>query len=199
VAVIKPVPVRVTLLPPVTPPVVGDNEESVGGLTKRNTAPLLVAEVVSIVTALAPAPRAGEVALTLLSEMTVKDVAGVGPKWTASVSINPDPVIVTSVPPAVGPEAGVMEEITGDGWNSKLSELSVPPWVVIMIGTVPARCIGVTASTSVSLTTVKFVAATDPNDTLVVPARLVPVIVTVSPPAVMPVVGNTAVGEGAAT
>lgn len=80
VAVIKPVPVRVTLLPPIMAPVGGDSRVSVGGLTKRNTAPLLVAEAVSTVTALAPAALAGEVAVTLLSEMTVKEVAGVGPK-----------------------------------------------------------------------------------------------------------------------
>lgn len=105
----------------------------------------------------------------------------------------------TSVPPVFGPEVGVIEEITGAGWNSKLSELSVPPGVVIMTGTVPARCIGVIASTSVSLTTVKRAAATAPNDTLVVPLRLIPVIVTISPPAVTPVVGKIAVGAGAAT
>lgn len=92
-----------------------------------------------------------------------------------------------------------MEDITGAGLNLKLSELSVPPGVVIMIGTVPAICIGVTASTSVSLTTVKLVAATAPNDTLVVPLRLVPVIVTILPPDVTSVVGNTATGAGAAT
>lgn len=195
----KPVPVRVTLLPPMMAPVEGDSFVSVGGLTKRKTAPLLVAEAVSTVTALAPAALAGEAAVTVLSEMTAKEVAGVGPKWTASVSIKPAPVMFTSVPPVFGPEVGVMEEITGACWNLKLSELSVPPGVVIMIGTVPARCIGVTASISLSLTTVKLVAATAPNDTLVVPLRLVPVIVTVLPPAVTSVVGNTAIGAGAAT
>ena len=195
----KPVPVRVTLLPPMMGPVGGDSVVSVGELTKRNTAPLLVVEAMSTVTALAPAALAGEVAVTLLSEMTVKEVAGVGPKWTASVSIKPPPMMFTSVPPVVGPEVGVIEEITGAGWNWKLSELSVPPGVVIVIGTVPARCIGVIASTSVLLTTVKLVAATVPNDTLVVPVRLIPVIVTISPPAVTPVAGNTAVGAGAAT
>jgi hypothetical protein len=76
----KPVPVRVTLLPPMIAPVGGDNMLSVGGLTKRKTAPLLLAEAVSTVTALAPAALAGEVAITVLSEMTAKEVAGVGPK-----------------------------------------------------------------------------------------------------------------------
>jgi hypothetical protein len=198
VAVRKPVPVRVTLLPPTIGPPVGDKLVRVGVATYVNVAPLLVAEGVSTVTALAPAAPAGAVAVTVLSEPTVKLVAGVVPKFTPMVSITPAPVMVTTVPPAVGPEVGVMELITGAGWKLKLTELSVPPWVVIVIGTVPIRCAGVIASTSVSPTTVKLVAGVVPNFTLVVPVRPVPVIATLSPPAVTPVVGNTAVGAGGA-
>jgi hypothetical protein len=133
-----------------------------------------------------------------LSELTVKAVAAVVPKYTSRVPIKPAPVMVTAVPPVIGPEVGVMELITGDGWKPKLSELSVPPGLVILIGTVPTRCAGMTASTSVSSTTVKLVAGVVPNFTLVVPVRSVPAIATLSPPAVAPVVGNTAVGAGAA-
>lgn len=82
VAELKPVPVRVTLLPPAIPPVVGDSPVSVGGATYWNEAPLLVAASVVTVTALTPAVPAGEVAVTELSELTVKLVAGVGPKKT---------------------------------------------------------------------------------------------------------------------
>lgn len=198
VAVVKPVPVRVTLLPPTTAPPVGDKLVRVGAATYMNVAPLLVAEAVSIVTALAPAAPAGEVAVTVLSELTVTAVAAVVPKFTSRVPIKPDPVMVTTVPPAIGPEVGVMELITGDGWKPKLSEPSVPPGVVILIGTVPTRCAGVIASTSVSSMTVKLVAGVDPKFTLVVPKRPVPVTATLSPPAVTPVVENTAVGAGAA-
>jgi hypothetical protein len=48
--------------------------------------------------------------------------------------------MVTTVPPVIGPEVGVMELITGGRWKLKLSELSVPPRVVILIGTVLTRC-----------------------------------------------------------
>lgn len=113
--------------------------------------------------------------------------------------INPAPVISTAVPPVVEPEVGVMELITGAGWYSKVSEPSVPPGVAMLIGTVPARCAGVTASSSVSLTTVKLEAWVVPNFTLVVPVRPVPVIVTLLLPARTPVVGDTAAGAGAAT
>jgi hypothetical protein len=198
VAVVKPVPVRVTLLPPTMAPPVGDKLVRVGAATYMNVAPLLVAEAVLTVTALAPTAPAGAVAVTVLSEPIVKAVAAVVPKFTPRVPIKPAPVMVTTVPPAIGPDVGVMELITGDGWKLKLSELSVPPRVAILIGTVPTRCAGVTASISVSLTTVKLVAGVVPNFTLVVPVRPVPVMATLAPPAVTPVVGNTAVGAGTA-
>jgi hypothetical protein len=198
VAVVKPVPVRVTLLPPTIAPLVGDKLVSVGAATYMNVAPLLVAEAVLTVTALAPAASAGEVAVTVLSELTVTAVAAVVPKFTLRVLIKPAPVMVTTVPPVIGPEVGVIELITGGGWKLKLSELSVPPRVVILIGTVPTRCAGVIASISVSLTTEKLVAGVVPKFTLVVPVRPVPVIATLSPPAVTPVAGNTAVGAGGA-
>jgi hypothetical protein len=197
VAVVKPVPVRATLLPPAMVPPVGDKLVSVGASIYWNTAPLLVAEAVSTVTAVAPAP-AGEVAVTVLSELTVKAVAAVVPKNTSRVLIKPDPVIVTIVPPAVGPEVGVIEVITGDGWKLKLSELSVPPGEVILIGTVLTICAGATASTSLSSTTVMLVAGVVPNFTLVVPRRSVPVMATVLPPAITSVEGKAAVGAGVA-
>jgi hypothetical protein len=80
VAVEKPVPVRVTLLPPAMPPVVGDKLVSVGTFTYRNEAPLLVATSVLTVTALTPAVPAGDVAVIALLESTVKPVAGMVPK-----------------------------------------------------------------------------------------------------------------------
>ena len=52
---------------------------------------------------------------------------------------------------------------------------------------------------SVAETTVKLVAATVPKTTLVAPVKLVPVMVTVVPPAGGPEVGETAVTVGVAT
>ena len=145
VAVVKPALVRVTLLPPAMAPSVGDKLVRVDAATYWNMAPLLVAAVVLTVTALAPATPAGEVTVTELLELTVKAVAAVALKYTSRVSINPARVMVTAVPPVVGLAVGVMELITGDGWKLKLSELSVPPGVVMLIGTVPARCAGMAA------------------------------------------------------
>jgi hypothetical protein len=115
VAVVKPVPVRVTLLPPTMAPPVGDKPVRVSAATSRNMTPLLVAEAVLTITALAPAASAGEVAVTMLSETTIKAVAAVCPKYISRVPIKPAPAMVTAVPPTVGPEVRVMELITGAG------------------------------------------------------------------------------------
>ena len=54
----------------------------------------------------------------------------------------------------------------------------MPPGVVTVMSTVPALPAGVVAVICEALTTVKLVAAFDPNVTAVAPVRLVPVIVT---------------------
>jgi hypothetical protein len=139
VAPVKPVPVRVTLLPPAIGPVVGLRLVRVGVATYMNVAPLLMAAALLTVTELAPTDPLGEMAVTELSEFTVKDAAGLGPKKTAVALVNPVPLMVTDVPPVRGPELGVMELTTGVGWKVKSSELLVPPGVVILMGTVPIR------------------------------------------------------------
>jgi hypothetical protein len=70
-----------------------------------------VAEVplgVVTVTSTVPEPD-GDVAVTCVSETTLKLAAVVVPKDTLVAPVNPDPVIVTEVPPAVGPEDGEIE------------------------------------------------------------------------------------------
>ena len=61
---------------------------------------------------------------------------------------------------------------------------------------IAAAWAGETAVISVDETTVKLVAATVPKTTLVAPVKLVPVMVTVVPPAVGPEVGEMAVTVG---
>jgi hypothetical protein len=63
-------------------------------------------------TSTVPVP-AGAVAVIEVSLVTVKPVAGVGPKFTAVAPVNPVPVRVTVVPPAVGPAIGEMPVTTG--------------------------------------------------------------------------------------
>ena len=75
----------------------------------------------------------------------------------------------------------------------------VPPGVVTVTSTVPADCAGSSAVMLVAPLTVKLVAVVEPKVTAVAPVRLVPVIVTLLPPAVGPEVGFTLVTVGAAT
>jgi hypothetical protein len=68
-----------------------------------------VATVMSTV----PADPAGAVALIWVALLTVNDVAGVEPKLTAVALPRPPPLIVTVVPPASGPDAGLTPVTVG--------------------------------------------------------------------------------------
>jgi hypothetical protein len=76
------------------------------------------------------------------------------------------------------------------------SEL-VPPGFVTVMSTVPALAAGEVAVIWVALLTVNN-AAVDPNLTVVTPAKFVPVMVTVVPPAVGPAIGPTVETVGVA-
>jgi hypothetical protein len=164
----------------------------------------LVAEVppgVVTVTSTVPAEPAGEVAVTLVSLATVNDVAAVLPKLTAVAPVNPLPVIVTAVPPAIGPPAGETPVTTGAAmyvkWSAELVA-EVPPGVVTVTSTVPASPAGEVALMLVGLTTVTSVAALVPKLTVTGAMNPVPVIVTAVPPAAGPDAGATTVTVGAA-
>lgn len=140
-----------------------------------------------------------EVALTFVIE-----VPAVPPKVTAEVSFKLVPVIVTVVPPATGPLDGDTDEMVGASTNVKAESADTePPAVVTVTATVPADFAGVTTVIDVALELTIDVPAVPPKVTAVVPVKLVPVIVTVVPPAVVPdanpVADNTDVIVGAAT
>jgi hypothetical protein len=71
--------------------------------------PLCVATVISTV----PADSEGEIAVIWVSLSTVKLDAAVEPKATAVAFAKFVPVIVTEVPPAVGPAAGLTPVTVG--------------------------------------------------------------------------------------
>ena len=81
----------------------------------------------------------GDVAVIWLAELTVYAVAAISPNLTAVISVNPVPVIVTAVPPDVGPLAGVMLVIAG---------ISVYVNLLVLDGTlVPSGLVTVTLTT----------------------------------------------------
>ena len=67
---------------------------------------VLVPSGVVTVMSMVAAPSAGLVAVMLVGLLTVKLVAAVVPNITAVAFVKPVPVIVTLVPPAVGPAEG---------------------------------------------------------------------------------------------
>jgi hypothetical protein len=204
VAPVKLVPVIVTIVPPAVGPLVGDTLVTVGAATYVNSSAGEIAETppgVVTVTSTVPADPAGAVAVIDVSEMTVNVVAGLFPKLTAVAPVKLVPVIVTIVPPAVDPLVGDRLVTVGAATyvNSSAGEIAeTPPGAVTVTSTVPTDPAGAVAVIDVSETTLNVVAGLFPKLTAVAPVKLVPVIVTIVPPAVGPLVGEMLVTLGAA-
>ena len=135
----------------------------------------------------APAVPAGEVAVMEVSEFTAKGKAPASPKATNVTPMKALPVMVTDVPPAVGPATGLMPVTAGlspyVNWSAGLGRL-VPAGPVTLTSTTPVAPAGDVAVMEVSELTVK-VAAALPKFTAAAPVKLAPVMVT----GVAPVVG----------
>ncbi len=102
----NPVPLIFTDVPPVVGPVATSTEATFGGATYVNVGPPEDTPFVSVTTIeSAPATVAAVVALISVSETTSTPVAEL-PIFTVAPSVNPVPVITTSVPPNVEPVAG---------------------------------------------------------------------------------------------
>ena len=80
-----------------------------------------------------------------------------------------------------------------------MARLPVWPLTVTFTVTDPAAFDGVVAVICVPLTATTFVAAADPNVTVAPDAKFVPMIVTLVPPAVVPVFGKTLLTTGTTT
>ena len=80
-------------------------------------------------------------------------------------------------------------------WSAGVAAL-VPPGVVTMTSTVPAAWAGLVTTIWV-LVLEMIVAATPPKVTLVTQSKAVPVMVTVVPPVLGPLLGETPVTTGA--
>jgi hypothetical protein len=195
------VPVMVTVVPPVVEPADGDTPVTVGGVTKVNLSAAPVAlvppGVVTVISTI-PAEPAGELAMISVAELTAKTTL-VLPNLTALAPVKLVPVIVTVVPPTVGPLFGETRLTVGGGvyvyWLSALVAL-VPPGFVTVTLTVPLPA-GAVAVICVAELKVKRVAFVAPNFTAVAPLKPVPVRTTEVPPVVGPVAGVTPITVGA--
>lgn len=116
VALVKLVPVIVTMVPPESGPAFGDIEEIAGPAMKANRLALLVALAppgVATMISTVPTPPGGDTAVIDVGLLSVKDVAGVAPKLTELVPVKFVPLIVTLVPPEAGPLFGEMDATVG--------------------------------------------------------------------------------------
>jgi hypothetical protein len=152
------------------------------------------------VTVTAPALPAGVVAVMLVLLTTTTFVAAVLANFTVAPDTKFVPVIVTEVPPAVDPVAGLTPvTVGGVTYVNPFVRLPLCAPTVTVTVTAPALPTGVVAVMLVLLTTTTFVAAALPNVTVAPDAKFVPVIVTAVPPAVVPVFGLTLLTVGATT
>jgi hypothetical protein len=71
--------------------------------------------VVTVTSTTAPVVPAGDVAVIVVALVTVNDAAAVAPKLTAVAPVNVVPVIVTVVPPVLGPDDGATVVTVGAG------------------------------------------------------------------------------------
>jgi hypothetical protein len=106
----------ITLVPPTTFSEFGATLVTVGAATFVKWSALDVGDVppgVVTVTSTVPALPGGAVAVICVAPFTVKVVAGIVPNLTAVAPERAVPVIVTLVPPAAGPEAGLTPVTVG--------------------------------------------------------------------------------------
>jgi hypothetical protein len=207
VAPLKLVPVIVTLVPPVVDPLAGVRLVTVGaGTWNVNWSAVPGADAppaVVTMTSTAAAACAGVVTVIDVAEITVTDVPGTPPNATPVAPVKFVPVIVSLVPPAVDPLEGLIAVTVGaevPPWNVNRSPVpggDDPPAVVTMTSTAAAACAGAVTVIDVAEITVTDVPGMPPNETPVAPLKLVPVIVTLVPPAVEPLAGLIPVTVGA--
>jgi hypothetical protein len=162
---------------------------------------LVPPEVVTVRSTI-PVDSAGDVAEQVVVVEQVTVVAAVDPKRAVvDPTTKPEPVTVTTVPPASGPAAGLIPVTVGMASKAKLSDAPmalVPPGVVTVRSTNPAVSGGEVAEQVVVVEQDTEVPAVDPKLAVVDPTtKPVPVTVTEVPPATGPAVGLIPVTVGA--
>lgn len=189
------------VVPPATGPEFGVTVDIVGAGTTYVNAFERLAVPPGVINdrGLAPTDPAGVTAVTVVGDKIVTDVAAAPPTVTEVVPMRFVPPRVIVVPPVVGPELGVTDEMVGAGakYVKPLGRLAVPPEVVTETIFGPTLPGGVTAINVSALTTATAVAAAPPIVTEVVPIRFVPEMVMLIPPVVGPDAGATEVTVGA--
>src|SRR5262249_7944751 len=133
---------------------------------------------------------AGAVAEICVADSTVNDVAALGPKTTAVAPFRLVPVMVTTVPPFIGPLLGLTPFTAGavpTEVNWSLAVLAeIPAAVLTVMCKAPAAWAGLTAVREVADCTLNEGAGRPPKKTPLTLVKFVPVTVTVVPPPLGP-------------
>jgi hypothetical protein len=150
-----------------------------------------------------PAACGGVTAEIVVLLTTLTPVAAVPPTLTDAPAAKLVPVIVTVVPPGVGPAAGDTLPTVGAGAEAVYVKLAASVALcasafVTVTFTVPAACAGVVAVIVVLLSTVTLPAGLPPTLTVAPAAKFAPEMVTAVPPLVGPEGGAMLVTVGAA-
>jgi hypothetical protein len=154
------------------------------------------------VTSTVAADSAGEMAVMDVAVLFESPVAATAPNFTAVAPVKPVPVMVTELPPEVGPELGLTPVTVGSGgglkvnWSAGAFATEVPPGAVTVTSTVAAASAGEVMEMEVDELTTRPVPAVAPNFTTVAPVKPVPVTVTGVAPVVGPLLGLTPVTVG---
>ena len=147
-----------------------------------------------MITLTVPAALLGVVAVIVVSLTKTKLFAGVVPKVAAVAPVKLTPVMVTGVPPAMGPDAGVTRMLDGfPKYVNVLDELlTIPAGVWMRMATVPAAWAGAFAVIQrPALRSVNILVAGMPSKvTCVALLRPVPLKLTRVAPEIGPYVGE---------
>ena len=149
--------------------------------------------VVTVTSVVPTAPDGDVTVMEVPAPLTTTPVPGLAPKSTAVAPARFVPVTVTELPPVVVPVRGANPVTVGKPKYVKESAALValvPSGVTTVTSTVPADSAGEVTVREVPppLTTTPVPGVT-PKSTAVAPVKLVPVTVTVVPPAMGPPVG----------
>ena len=157
-----------------------------GFITRSGAAPAMCGGVNAVI----------EVELTTLAPLSTKPSSS-----TIAPFTKPLPVMVSEVPPAMGPSAGVIVPMVGAGFGVYVKPLAMLPacasGFVTVIGTVPATPGGAIAVIEALLATTTFVARALPTVTVAPTRKLLPVSVIAVPPFAGPLGGATVESVGA--
>ena len=201
--VTKPVPVIVTEVPPVVGPVLTDSDVTVGtGAVYENPVNAADAVPVEFVTTMFAVPVvmvAGTTMSADVAERTVTDVAATPRTVTVIGVVKSDPVMRMVAPPADDAVVGDAPVTAAAPTPFTLNEPPVPNSPAGLATRTTLFCVtpfGVTAVICDAEFTVKLVASSVPNRTLLAPQKLVPVTTTIVPPVDGPVDGAMEVTVG---